>query len=194
MATEAVRIYPRGFIGHADVEIAKDTNNVSFFSQISGNTPTQNIAYNSEVTEVYEELMKTPFRINQFPIRERILKAALTCFGFSNFYDWILIQSKSNTLDVLSAEFIEDTVSFIFTGKRKLSIVTWERMIDPKQRHTSFQYNERFLREIRTHRTGTNDYNTERLNTVEAIRMWCSQPNGLEDMCATLFILFGRYN
>ena len=193
MATESLRIYPRGFIGHADVAIGKDEESVSLINQIIGNAPKESSVYNSEVTSVYEELIKTPYRINQFEIRERILKAALTCFGFKNFYDWVFVQQQSNTLDVLAAEFIEDTVRFIQTGKRRLSIVTWDRLIDPKQRNTSFKYSEAFLKELRQMKAGTNEYAITQYGTIEIIQAWCTQPNGIEDMCATLYILFGRF-
>lgn len=194
MGNESMRVYPRGFIGHADVEIGKDQVRQSVFQKIGEPDKIQPKPYNAEITDIYDELFKVPYRISVFDVRERILKAGLDCFGFKNFYDWVLIQESSNSVNEYHSRFIEDTVKFIETGKRTLSLQTWARLVEPNANTGGFSYSEDFLKKIKKRITGTNQYQVNNFPIPNLLRQWCTQPNGIEDLYMSMYILFGRYS
>lgn len=192
MAEETLRIFPRGFIGHAGVEIGRDVPKQQIFHKIGESAEPAKKPYNAEITDIYDTLLKVPYLIGQFDIRERIIKIALNAFGFNNFNEWLLVQRNSDSVGEYHARFIEDTLLFVNTGKRQFSLFTWLRLLQPGMQCEEFNYSENFLNSIQKRVTGTSDVEIELFSLTDLVKNWCSRPNGIEDMYFTLYILFGR--
>lgn len=107
--------------------------------------------------------------------------------GFNNFIE---TQARYGKHTLTMASFLEDTVRYIETGKRKVSIASWDFMLRQSYLHQE---------EPQTAFVKSDDKITKRkqyalLPSAEEpyfIAKWLSYPDGFKDMIWSLRILFG---
>lgn len=158
-------LYPRGFLIAAAVGgVVQDQGHRNVDQLVNllfaGRVNTQGFSYYREV----------------FPI-------AMELFG--DFPRFLATQKNNPFLYGYNYEFLLDTLKFILTGCRKVSIHNWRPLLaewaephsDHKQRASSGQ-----LAEFKAlmGRPG-----------AEIVAQWCSYPNGFEDMVMTMWLMFG---
>lgn len=102
-------------------------------------------------------------------------------FISARVYDWLKAQELSPYCYGRNRDFLVDTINFINTGKRKMSVQSWRGLlVDGQKECPSCVKKEKPLPRLnaRTH--------------SELIAKWCSFPKGFEDMICTLNLLFGE--
>lgn len=191
-------IYPRGFLGAIlapriekspapfQDEYRKLQNNLSLF-QPSAST----IAVNENVESLYSKYIRNTYKAEAFEFRKLVMITALNAFGTEAFDFWYLKQFESASVGDMHRRFLEDCLRFILTGRREMSLETWDSLIDysdsGEMRGPVSEYTAEFFG------ITTNGYVRQRRNTmlVDVLQDWCAQPNGLEDLLLALHVLFG---
>jgi len=114
----------------------------------------------------------------------KVINRALDLFGF--FPDWLEAQEGNSRLSPHMRAFVEDTLSFINTGKRRMAVISRAQCI----------FFEREGEKIPSYH-GTR--NVPKLKTMLNVRgedymfHWLNHPGGFNDMLATINVLFGDY-
>lgn len=159
--------YPRGFTGS------------KFFQEKEG-----------EASQAVEQLYHRYINDNQagqdFEFREKVLKTALGVFGAFNFQQWFFVQYNAAGATDLHVRFLDDTLKFLSTGRREISLENWAALIRPsvgagpgKPSELSLRYfcvGERYDRDSSWPCT---------------VQDWCAKPGGFEDLLNVLHICFG---
>jgi hypothetical protein len=195
--TPGFRLYPRGFLGKVLpprlVAKAKPYEvRVRTTTSVGIVTPQQNTADANPVVEVlYAQYIKRAAATMSFEFREKILIAALDAFGDKNFLSWFEAQLQSPAVGDVHLRFLDDTLRFIRTGRRTMSLETWSsflQMNDAGERPTDLTdyANEYFV--VRMGPRGDRSC----CSLVNTIQEWLSQPGGVEDLLGTLHLLFGH--
>lgn len=119
-----------------------------------------------------------------FSYRKQWLKLAKDLLG-STFYSFAKSQRNNDHFYGNRYKFLIDTIKFIQTGKRDISIENWYELmeIDPKPRSNEnesirFQF-DKVLESL------TRD------STYLIIARWCSHPRGFNDLVHSMEIFFG---
>lgn len=105
---------------------------------------------------------------------------------FGDFNGFLAAQKNNPFLYGYNYEFLLDTLKFILTGCRKVSIHNWKPLLaewaephsEYKQRASSGQLGDVFKALRGRH-------------GAEIVAYWCSHPNGFEDMVMTMWLMFG---
>ena len=96
---------------------------------------------------------------------------------------WLWVQVSSNDLvHGYSLDFLKDTINYVNTGHRELSIDTWYNVIDSTPTKQSLDVNAR----LDTFK------NITILSTDEFLSRWLTHENGVRDMFQTAHLLFGK--
>lgn len=190
-----IAVYPRGFVGF-DIGVVKAAPNIKDLVatvravEFNRQPPAQQLYPSNPVIDaLWREYAGGSARMTSFAIRERVLKAALSAFGTTNFYDWCLLQAQNPFMTGAHKKFLNETFNFIETGNRSVQVGTWMNIIRinsaaSAQGETPYQINKFFGigGPSGSERTAT-------LDTV--IQCWTSQEGGFEDLLGTLAVLFG---
>ncbi len=164
--------YPHGYLAKATAETLLSSDNRVAINIIPGDP---------RVKDLYTNYMSKHLHDPQWDFMSQAFKRASLLFG--DFYFWLKLQftGNDNVYD-LNLAFLEDTVRFIRTGKREMSITAWAGLLmdnpDP------------------VYGCANND-RLKKLNIIDTaefdnyIGMWCHWDNGLHDMLCTLNIVFG---
>lgn len=134
------------------------------------------------VTELWEAYVTPSAMTSTWSFRRRILQVALD--AFTTKANWFISQDRNGYMTGYNFDFILDTLRFIATGRRSLSVHTWPDLV-------SHQVGEELDVSERCTLTDFMGQNGIPNNTVELLQKWCSQPGGIDDMVCTLNILFG---
>ena len=86
----------------------------------------------------------------------------------------------------LNLEFLKDTLSYITTGSRDYSLVTWRELVERNP-----DYIVRTNGNQRWYHAKSNFGIKKDTDLEHYISMWCSHSGGFEDMLYTTWILFG---
>jgi hypothetical protein len=188
-------VYPRGFLGFniglpvekRGANTAKLLESVRFNKEID---ETRLVISNKKIEELYLAMQTAQASTKSFDFRERILLVALHAFGTQSFLDWLILQEKSPYLSDTHRRFINDTLEFISTGKRAMSVVTWKSFIRVRELNGGDS-----TPELKTRKffciNGPVDTASQRYSLKTVLTSWVGQPGGFEDLLFTLHILFG---
>jgi hypothetical protein len=114
--------------------------------------------------------------------RRRVLDAALRLFD--RFDEWLLVQSENAHMRGYNLEFIQDTLNFIRTGQRAMSIETWLELLHEQGDVEQGALDPRAAKTYFTLQAGE--------DTVQLLQNWCAQPRGFQDLVCTLHVMFGH--
>lgn len=137
-----------------------------------------------DVDQLVDLLFTGRVNTQGFSYYREVFPIAMELFG--DFTRFVRTQENNPFLYGYNYEFLLDTLKFIHTGCRKVSIHNWKPLLaEWAEPHSSHKQRA----------------SSERLNTsfkpgagrhgAEIVAMWCSHPNGLEDMVMTMGLMFG---
>lgn len=110
--------------------------------------------------------------------RKRALTMACRLFG--NFGEWVRLQGRNPQVSGYNLQFLEDTLNYIETGKRKLDPQAWLELVNEVEEVTTVRHGQR------------QDVGLRSLSsTTGAVQKWCSWPVGFSDMMVSLYVFFG---
>lgn len=120
---------------------------------------------------------------NAWPFHRSVLINALRLFG--DLREWAVEQLSNPNIVGYNRQFVTDTMNFIETGKRELSVATWADLVsEGGAGHHAHAIPQRLL--------DTKLLSTSSDTSLQMLQKWVSQPNGFEDLINTLHLLFGK--
>lgn len=195
------RIYPRGFLGAKMDPILERKNNPSSSSRLQYNIAlfdsddAKRVIVNMDIERLYTAMARNDLTTSKrFDFREEALSHILWAFGTKNFEEWYKMQYQSPSFGVMHSDFLEDCLRFVDTGKRHLSIVSWDTILGAADTKV---YGSNLPEKASTffNRTTIDQLNTgdqsRNAKLTEVIQEWMRQPTGFSDLLTTAHILFG---
>lgn len=185
------RVYPRGFLGAALGDLIKAPER-AYSSQLKMHTYHPDWFKNAKTTREVNRNIESMWRhmndhhlaIDDIEFREKILKIALNAFGASDFHQWVSIQMSGPSTGDIHMDFLQDTLNFIDTGRRRMNLHTWTTMLSMTEiTHNETPDEGQFAWFFKGNRN---------VKLVDVIQRWCGQPNGFADLAQTLHVLFGE--
>lgn len=189
-------IYPRGFLGFdigLPVERQRtDINKLMDSLRLSRNIvqPNPAVISNTEIEKLFSQYKSGERYVSSFGFREKIIAAALTAFGTSNFYEWCALQIDGPYFTDMHKRFLNDTFNFIRDGRRSTSAHTWLALVNvreltPQDVAPEFQYVDFF--------SLNSPLEFRRSQTItDTICAWTAHPGGFEDLVMALHMFFGK--
>lgn len=197
-----MKIYPRGFLGaQLGPRIEKKANPIAgaigrlAFNQVDYQSNVNSVDANPNVEALYGQYIRNVPGVLGVDFHEKVLIVATSAFGTSDFYFWFTQQLRSPVAAQSHRDFLDDTLCFIMTGRRKVQHEMWHALVNlddsgTKSHELSKTAQEFFL----YYESGSNSPRVEKhsreLNRV--LQRWVSQPGGMEDLLNTLHVLFGN--
>lgn len=196
---DKLQIYPRGFLGTPlTLMVAKKetpfarTYKQKQFSWALLDTPDKKRYGDYEVEKLFSKYIRAEGNINSHAFRERIFKLAFKLFGGNDFHFWFHAQKASPLYGDYQHRFLEDTILYLNTGKRELSVQAWDSLLSlssetdeevSDSRETKLFFGEKI--------TGEGEKTPKNRTTVDVLQLWWNKPAGVGDLLYTLHILFG---
>lgn len=188
-------IYPRGFLGY-DIGLPINVNKDSVtdilsslkYNRLSKPEPRVVIS-NAAVKELMEQMLFSTQATHSQAWREGVLSTALKAFGTRSFFEWCQMQEKSPYLTDLHVRFLNDTLNFIQTGVREMSIRNWALLVHPTptphKAAVKYEYGKFFG-------VGQPSIVSRSSLLRDIIPTWVARPGGYADLLQTLNIIFGE--
>ena len=82
------------------------------------------------ITDLYNEYRNDERIMRDFAFRQRVLEAAIDAFNTNSFFKWCSLQRNSYFLTALHKRFLNETLRYLKTGTRSISIESWISMLD----------------------------------------------------------------
>ena len=147
--------------------------------------------YNRDVQVVFEKLMADHRLMKSFEFREELLKTGIRAFNTLNAYQWFKLQNSSPYLTSIHRKFLNDTLTFIHTGERNISVESWLGLLSPKQATAKDSETPLLIEEMFVPRgTGVSNCLPQKLTRL--IAQWTGQDNGFTDFTYFLGIVFSK--
>lgn len=194
------KMYPRGFLG-AIIDAPLAINPSPLQKQLTALTPSfkvseKNPVYietNPEVEAIYEVLINRTVPMRKVDYRKQVLLVALRAFGTISFHNWYLIQTKSSNYGALHAQFIDDTLRFIETGKRNCCLQSWRAMVNTTETNSYVNTNDIVSDAAKTFFGYSGGSPNKNISLLVVLHAWAAQPDGLSDIVQSLHLFFGKY-
>ncbi|MCO6704706.1 hypothetical protein [Streptomyces sp. CHB9.2] len=160
-------LYPRGFIAPSDrMDI----------SRVSGS---------ADVNTLYTALIEGTVDRNGWTFQKRALRVAMGCF--SNFALFLNTQKNNPFLYGYNYEFLLDTLKYIQTGRRRVSVQNWLALLTENPKPSNDYRERNASKEIREF------YQKVGTAPSKVVSEWISHPEGLNDLVISLYIMFGEW-
>ena len=196
--SQGLRVYPRGFLG-ANIGVRIQDTLRPFNSMLQTHQyhhdmfkpQSMPVEVNWNIEEMYRYMLKTPLATGDMKFRERVLRLALQSFGTNDWYTWVSANYKGPATGELHAEFIEDCLVFIRTGKRRMSCHVWATLLqlsDIGTNVTNMDAIEGFFVDP------MKPSQLKPYSLVDILQLWCGHDGGFEDLAQSLHVLFGDTN
>ncbi len=146
--------------------------------------------YDKGVTQLYYHAAAEPNAFRDFQFREILLKKMFTLFGEANFVNWVRAQASSPSLSYLHKRFLKETILFVYESKpRTVSNNSYFRMLRAGKDNAPYAACDH------SDQDGTLEKALNSINnalTVDLTGRWTESVNGIQDMLATLNVIYGR--
>jgi hypothetical protein len=192
------KFYPRGFVGASlpiRLAVKPKPYEIKIRSRVQVGLvmPTQtSVDANDVIETLYAQYVKRSADTLSFEFREAVLIAAMNAFGMPNFYNWYMSQLAADTVGDMHVRFLADTLQFLMTGRRDMTLETWAQLLKP---------GSEAIRPIQPCDTAKRFFRMENLQMPrdpgmfrleDVIQQWCTKPQGFEDLLGTMHLLFGN--
>lgn len=135
------------------------------------------------VHALYLEFTNFPRKVVHWEFRKKVIDLAQILFA-GNF-NWFIRQDANALITDQNYAFMLDTVRFIATGNRRLSIYTWPALLSYNVPIGNTVDSRNEISKLFIELALETDVNT-------VIQKWVSRKNGFDDMMYTLNMLFGN--
>lgn len=161
------KVFPRGYSG----------------GQSFSNTTFKTRTGDAEISELWQEYTQSVNNSNTWHFRKKVFPVAKRLLGGRP--NWFLFQDSNPLVRDYNYQFVTDTLRFIGTGKRRISIHAWPDLVSNHPKDELDDVSER-------HEIADIFRSMDLSTSVEKLlQMWCSHKGGFDDMVCTLNILFG---
>lgn len=188
------KIYPRGFLGAALEPILerrpRATGRLNYDVSLFDPNDDKLVVANLAVESAYQAMGRNDLVARKFDFKEEAIQQFMWAFGTENFSEWYAAQFNSPSFGATHRDFLDDTLHFLCTGKRRMAVQNWNLILDEDERRltdtTVSEQAQRFfckrtLSEIRSVHEPID----------EIVGRWMRHQGGFADMLTTGHILFG---
>jgi len=163
----SVKMFPRGYSGGQ----SQSTNQ---HSTRSGDR---------ETNDLWNEYTAPENHSQTWAYRKRVIQCAKRLFGGRP--SWFLSQDVNPMVVEYNYHFVLDTIRYIATGYRRISIHAWPDLLA--------NHPKAAVDEVRERHDIADAFEQLALTTSAdaLIQAWCKHPHGFDDMICTLNLLFG---
>lgn len=199
----SLRLYPRGFLGSGvKPQLARTPNPMGdgmvkrfqyHMDSMKGvNSPA--IEANPHVASLYADYIKHVGNTSSFEFHNEVLRTAVVAFGTLDFALWFQSQYRSPACGDLHRRFLDDTLKFLSTGRREMSLETWGALLVITDEGDNIGKLSTVAKEYfgAGQSIGNTIQSGQNYLLTDVLQQWCSKPNGFEDLVGTLHILFGN--
>lgn len=155
-----------------------------FSTQPSGPNPeAATSSGDPQIDTLYKLYIARSVNTDSWEFRRRVITAASPLFG--DLLHWFAFQaSMNNKVYALNYKFLEDTLRFIQTGKREMSVMTWlDLLLEWPEEKANIATIQRLK--------GMNLTDVQPWLGEQGISRWLSHPSGFDDFITTVHIVFG---
>jgi hypothetical protein len=154
--------------------------------------------HHREVDSIFKAYEDTAMLLRDFDFRQRVLSVAKRAFGEKSLHHWCELQRHSPYLTTMHRRFIYDTLGYIYSGRREVSVDSWMNLIEARDitdvdtrvvYDPSGYFNLKHNDSMRASSLRPQEVPPD-LNG--AICSWVSQTDGFKDLVYTLYIIFGK--
>lgn len=208
---ERFQMFPRGFLGGKIVSPPKrprtqqetELNNL----EVALALPIDHraLASNHHIVNLYKEYMNLRSERISFEFSERIILAALEAFGTTDFVEWLHVQHESPRTSDNHRDYIDDTILYLLTGRRRIPNVLWCNILSSSSAQTNQTPMSVVCRDFINNHLTSNSGSSQtdsivgepgsgrQLNasTRYVIRCWLTKTNGIGDLLSTLNVMYG---
>ena len=131
-----------------------------------------------EVVDLYNRMTNSPMGSTNWPFVRTVLLCARRLFN-DDLREWLREQDSNGQLTTAAREFLNETVTYINTGVRPVSIGARLRVLVREREQTQTTASMVAIAPIVD-------------MTANPLAQWLRQPAGIVDLVFTLHILFGR--
>lgn len=165
-----VILYPRGFTSVVTEDM---TPNFSEVIRSDGD---------AELMALYTDYMNQSVNIDGWSFQGRVIRKAAELFG--NLPRWLAFQAIGNDyLYDINYAYLKDTIQYLRTGKRDMSVVTWRDItLDDVGNRPGEASKKRYIDSF----GATDDL------AYNPLGLWCSKPDGFADLMVSLYVFFGE--
>lgn len=163
-----VKVFPRGYSGGQSIK-----------------APThQPRDGDAEIEKLFAEYCGPAAHTKSWEFRRKVIAAAKRLMSGTN--NWFIQQDSNPMVDAYNYQFLVDTLRYIATGRRRISIHSWPDLMS----HGT----EVALVNVTARRDIIDTFADLALSmSIDAlIQKWCSHPGGFDDFMYSLNILFGE--
>lgn len=146
--------------------------------------------FSVDVNELTKRYFSNRKIIQNFDFVKETLRTAQACFAVSDVPMWVDLQQKCSFVTQTHVEFLEDTFTFIKTGKRKMSLSSWYNLIVQTEEASRNPFKGNEYTKWRLNTSGSDLAND--LPTL--LTQWISQPSGIDDLVMSLAVIFSEKN
>lgn len=163
----AVKVFPRGYSGG-------QAGSLGAHSLRDGD---------ESVAALFREFTSHNNKSVTWEFRKRVIAEAKRLL--SGNVNWFIKQDSNALVQAYSYQFLLDTVRFIATGRRKMSIHLWPDLVG--------SHPEGGLASVSERRDVADTFGALALSTSAdaMIQRWCTHPGGFDDLMYSINLLFG---
>ena len=135
-----------------------------------------------EVVSLYREFTEPGAKVNNWQFKRKVINLAMRLFN-NGGTNWFLRADEDSSIQEYNYEFILDTVRYIATGRRRISMHAWPSLMsahDPNAIRKEHMAIRKLFSELALN-----------VSTTELIQRWCSHKDGVYDLMFTLNLMFG---
>lgn len=146
-----------------------------------------------EINHLYEEYKGNPKVIHNADWIIRLIRAAKEGFG-TNLRNWMVLQDNKPTVGTYHSDFLLDTMQYLMTGKRRMTMHNWYRLLGLPVTSGNAGVGKAVKLFTRVGRKDERPYaDSDVPSRIEmVITAWLSKEDGLLDLMHTTFLVFGR--
>ena len=133
---------------------------------------------------VYDVYMERKSKLGSTQNFDFFKRATIACaYTYGDFLQWARVHATAAKISATQFDFILDTIRFIKTGRRMMSLSNWARVVkfEPNLQVTEAQHANR-LKLVERELEGLPN---------SPIPLWCSHESGLDDLITATAIMFG---
>lgn len=154
--------------------------------------------FHREVESIFKGYEDSTQLLRDFEFRQRILTAAKRVFGDRSFYQWCALQQHSPYLTTMHRRFIYDTLNYLYTGQREVSIESWMNLVEARDItdiDARMPYQPDGYFDLKHQESLVASSSRPRIlppDLLPILQRWATHVDGYKDMLYTLYIVFGK--
>lgn len=134
------------------------------------------------ITQLWRQYTSPENHTTAWSFRQKVIQAAVRLLNTRP--NWFILQDHNPNISSDNYGFIIDTLRFIATGSRRISIYSWPDLLSNQPDYDENVEQRHAIADVFA------DYDLSR-DICTLIQRWCAHQHGFDDMVWTLNLLFG---